>query len=84
MYTVTLFVSDKSVVSDFFVTPTGCSPSGSSVHGFLQARILEPFPTPEDLPRPGIKLMSLMSPVLTGRFFTSSANWEAPNSAQLQ
>ena len=41
MYIVTLFVSDKSVVSDFFVTPMGCSPPGSSVHGFLQARILE-------------------------------------------
>ena len=36
-----------------------CSPPGSSVHGILQARILEwirelPFPSPEDLPDPGI------------------------------
>ena len=31
-----------------------CSPSGSSVHGFSQARILEwlPFPSPGDLPDP--------------------------------
>ena len=34
-----------------------CSPAGSSVHGILQARILEwlPFPSPGDLPNPGIK-----------------------------
>ena len=37
-----------------------CNPSGSSVHGILQARILECwsaslFPSPRDLPYPGIK-----------------------------
>ena len=34
-----------------------CSPPGSSVHGILQARILEwvAFPFPGDLPDPGIK-----------------------------
>ena len=31
----------RSVVSDFFVGPTDCSPPGSSVHGLFQARILE-------------------------------------------
>ena len=37
--------------------PMDCSPPGSSVHGILQARILEwlPFPSPGDLPNPGIK-----------------------------
>ena len=37
-----------------------CSPPGSSVHEISQARILEwlPFPSPEDLPGPGIELMS--------------------------
>jgi len=37
-----------------------CSPPGSSVHGILQARILEwlPFPSPEDLPHPEIELKS--------------------------
>ena len=37
--------------------PMGCSPPGSSVHGSLQARILEwvAFPSPGDLPDPGIK-----------------------------
>ena len=28
------------------------------------------FPTPGDLPDPGIEPMSLASPALTGRFFT--------------
>ena len=36
--------------------PTDCSPLGSSVHGILQARTLEwPFPSPGDLPDPGIE-----------------------------
>ena len=35
------------------------SPPGSSVLGFFQARILElPFPSPGDLPDPGIELGS--------------------------
>ena len=35
--------------------PMDCSPPGSSVHGILQARILEwvVIPSPEDLPDPG-------------------------------
>ena len=32
-----------------------CSPPGSSVQGILQARILGTFPSPVDLPDPGIK-----------------------------
>ena len=32
---------------------------------------------PEDLPKPGLKLASLMSPASAGRFFTTSATWEA-------
>ena len=30
-----------------------------------------PFPTPEDLPNPGIKLVFFASSVLVGRFFTA-------------
>ena len=30
-----------------------------------------PFPTPEDLPNPGGELVSLASPALVGRFFTT-------------
>ena len=59
--------------------PMDCSFPGSSVHGILQARIWEglPFPFPGDLPDPGIEPMSLMSPALAGRFFTTSTTWEA-------
>ena len=55
------------------------SPLGSSAHGILQARILTglPCPPPGDLPDPGIKPLSLASPVLAGSFFTISATWEA-------
>ena len=37
----------------------------------------EPCPPPGDLPDPGIKPTSLVSPALTGGFFTSRATWEA-------
>ena len=45
-----------------------CSPSGSSVHGILQARILEwvAMPSSRDLPDPGIKFESFVSPALAG------------------
>jgi len=35
-----------------------------------------PLSSPGDLPDPGIKLTSLMSLALAGRFFTTSATWE--------
>ena len=35
-----------------------------------------PCPLPGYLPHPGIRLVSLMSPALGGRFFTTSATWE--------
>ena len=59
--------------------PMDYSPPDSSVHGILQARILEwvAMPPPGDLPDPEIEPVSLMSPALTGRFFTTSATWEA-------
>jgi len=50
---------------------------GSSIHGILQARILEwvaPCPLPGELPDTGIKPMS---PALAGGFFTNSNTWEA-------
>ena len=53
-----------------------------SVHGILQARILEwvAMPSSSDLPNPGIEPVSLMSPALAGGFFTTRATWEARNS----
>ena len=39
-------------------------------------------PPPGDLPDPGIKPMSLISPALAGGFFTTSATWEAQEDIQ--
>ena len=49
------------------------SPPSSSVHKISQARILEQllFSSPGDPPDPGIEPMSLGSPALAGRFFTT-------------
>ena len=38
-----------------------------------------PFPSPGDLPDPGIKPKSLTTPALAGGFFTTGATWEAPH-----
>ena len=58
--------------------PVGCSLPGSSVHGILQARILEwvAMPSSWGSSRLGIESTSLMSPALTSRFFTPSTTWE--------
>ena len=37
-----------------------------------------PFPSPGDLPDPGIEPTSFTSPALAGWFFTTSAIWEVP------
>ena len=60
--------------------PMDCSPQGSSAHEILQARILEwvALLFSRDLPDPGIKPVSLTSPRLAGRFFTTSTTREAP------
>ena len=54
--------------------PMDYSLPGSSVHGIFQVRILEWIPDSysRDLPDPGIKSASLVSPSLAGKFFTIS------------
>ena len=42
-----------------------------------------PSPPPGDLPDPGIEPVYLMSPASAGRFFTTSAAWEALNACFL-
>ena len=37
------------------------------------------FPTPGDLPYPGIEPLSLASPELADGFFTTDATWGAPS-----
>ena len=67
-------------------SPMDCSPPGYSVHGILQARSLEwvAMPSSKDLPNPGIQPVSLISPVLEGRFFTTSTTWKDPFSQHTQ
>ena len=36
-----------------------------------------PFPSPRDLPNPGIELESIASSALAGRLFTTNTTWEA-------
>ena len=52
--------------------PIDCGPPGSSVRGVLQAGILEwvAIPFSRDLPNPGTKPSSLVSPASAGGFFT--------------
>ena len=37
-----------------------------------------PCPPPKDISNPGIELVSLMSPALSGGFFTTSTTWVVP------
>ena len=60
--------------------PMGCSPPGFSVHGILQARILEwvavLFTRGSSQPRDQTHV-SLRFSALVGRFFTTRITWEA-------
>ena len=62
-----------------------CSPSGSSIYGISQARILEwlPSATPGDLPKAGIETASPVSPVLAGGYFTAMLPGKPISSIQL-
>ena len=62
-----------------FATPWTVACQASLSMGFSRQEYWSglPLPPPGDLPNPGIKPVSLMSPALTGGFFTSSTTWEA-------
>ena len=62
-----------SVVSDSLRL---CSPPGSSIHEILILEWLS-CSHPGDLPNTGIEPTSLTTHALAGRFFTTSATWEA-------
>ena len=59
--------------------PMDCSLPDSFVHGNSPGKDTGvgccPVPPPGDLPNLGIEPASLMSPALTGGFFTTSATW---------
>ena len=58
--------------------PIDCNPPASSVHGLIQARILElvAISFSRDLPDPGIEPECLVSPTLSRRFFTPATPGE--------
>ena len=62
-------------------SPMDCSTPGSSLPTEFSRQEYwrgVPFPTPRDLPVPGMEAVSLASPAMAGRSFTTSAPWEAP------
>ena len=61
-----------------FATPWTVAYEASLSMGFSRQEYWRGLllPPPGDLPHPGIKPSSLVSPALAGRFFTTSATWE--------
>ena len=74
-----------SVMSDSFATPWTIALQTPLSMGFSRQEYWSglPCPPPGDLPNPGLEVMSLTSPALGGRFFTTSATWKAPKTAQV-
>ena len=84
MVSVSRFLSKQVVVvellsrADSFVTLQTVASQASLSMGLPRQEYRSglSFPSPGDLPDPGIKPASLRSPVLAGRFFTTCATWE--------
>ena len=74
-------LADKSYPT--LCDPKDCSPPGSSVHETLRQENWSglPFPSPGDLPNPGIEPTS---PALAGRFFTSEPPGKPGTGGQLE
>ena len=62
-----------------FVTPWTVACQAPLSMGLSRQEYWSGFPCPPlgDLPHPGIELVSVMSPAMAGRFFTTDATWEA-------
>ena len=62
-----------------FVTPWTVAHQAPLSMGFSRQEYWSglPFPSPGDLPDPGIEPVSLMSIALVGGFFTTNTTWEA-------
>jgi len=67
------------------VTPWTAAHQAPQAMGFSRQEFCSglQYPPPGDIPNPVIKSASLMSPPLSGRFFTTSATWEAHIKVQL-
>ena len=73
-----IFVGSKSLSCPTLCDRLDCCLPGSSVHGIFQARVLDglPFPTPGDLPDPGIEPTSPVSPELQGDSLPAEPLWQ--------
>ena len=78
-YILVLLLFGCSVVSDSFATPWTIALQACQSLGLSRQESWSGLPclSPGDLPDPGIKPESLMSPVLAGGFSTTRATWEA-------
>ena len=76
---VCLCVLSLSSRVQLFVTPWTVAHQAPLSMGFSRQEYWSglPSPPPKDLPDPEVELVSLMSPALAGRFFTTNATWEA-------
>ena len=76
-------ILSRSVVSDpvrpYGLQPTRllCPQDSQGKNTGVGTAVVMPWPPPGDFPDPGIEPSFLMSPALAGRFFTTSATWEA-------
>ena len=70
---VNLLVGSECVCAQVLTLckPMACSLLVSFVYAIFPGK----NPPPGDFPNPGIEPVSLESPALTGRFFTTSATW---------
>ena len=71
-------VFSYSVISDPFVTPWSAASQDPLSMGFPRQEYWNgvPFPTPGDLPDPGMEPAFLVSPALANRALITSASWE--------
>ena len=71
-------VFSYSVISYSFVTPWSAASQAPLSMGFPRQEYWKgvPFPTPGDLPDPGMETASLVSPALADRALITSASWE--------
>ena len=76
-------LSEVLFIQSYLCDPMDCSPPGSSVHGLLQARILEWVAIPFSRGSSWLKDRAWVS-CIASRFFTVWATREAQNIVQTQ
>ena len=78
MNNMCLYVHAESLQSCLFATPWTAAHQAPLSMGFSRQEYRSglPCPFPGDLPDPGIKPVSLMSPALAGSLFTTGTTWE--------